>query len=381
MPNLNIFSDIGIQKKLITSMAGMLGLMPLAILPLYLGALIDLQGLSLQQAGLLTSINLLGCAAGVLVVSILKQGNRLIFLVASLSLAVIFDLLSVFASESWLSLFRFLSGVGGGLITGLSFQQLAKQRQPDQGFAILIMLQFLISSVLLYLMPGFQQQFGMDIFYYLLIGFAIVCNVCGFLTFNDEDASSSQRNRAKPRPSFVALVLIGISCFEIAAAGVWAFADRIGNLWGLVNSDIADALALSTLAGIPGSALVILIGVKLGRNRSIIAGSLLVIISLLPLLLSASTYSLYVIALFVFNFSWSYTIPYLQGMQAELDNSGSLAVLGMAVVLISIALGPYLFSIIITVDDFFKGITTCIGLFTLVALLSFPVARHLDKSS
>lgn len=372
--------NAGFQRSLLISMAGMLGLMPLAILPLYIGGLVDLKGLSFEDAGLLSSVNLLGNAIGVLWVSLLARHNKLFYLALAVTLEVTFDVLSIYLSDQGLVIFRALSGLGGGIITGMAFQMLAKQKDPDRGFAVLICLQFLIGGVSLYFVPMLQEQFGIAAFYLILIFFAIVSGLCGLLVFGRVESQGSDiaASGKIPRLKIIA-VLSGIACFELAAAGVWAFAERIGDFWGLANTEISTALAIATLAGIVGSLLVIFLGTKFGRGISLIFGCGLVTASLIPLTFGIGSYAIYLASLLVFNLAWAYTIPYLQGLQAALDDTGRLAVFGMGVVLLSIALGPYLFSLIISTDDFSAGIYTSIFLFLLVVILSGGVARNVDQ--
>jgi len=372
---------------LLAALTAMLGLMPLAILPLFVGAMIDDLGLSGEIAGGLTSINLLGNALGVLAVSFISRLSPKQMVYLGIAFEVVFELCSMmFESTITLFLFRALAGIGGGLVTGAAYGWIARQANPDKGFGLLILLQFLIGSILFYYLPDISSQYGIATFYSLFILSAFVSLLCSFILGQAPSAIDKRlsRTQSTTTKSFsekkvIANVLIAIALFELAASGIWAFIERMGLAWDLSFNDIGISLSVGSLAGIPGAALVIVFCLRWGRAIPLALGFAVAIVSLGLFIFAPHNLWIYSIALIIFNGAWSYVIPYIQGIQAQIDDTGRVAVWGMFVVLSSIAAGPFVFGTLIG-DEGYQG---ALIFAALLLLLSFgfiiAIARRLDR--
>lgn len=379
----------GLIATFLATLTGLLGLMPLAILPLFVGILVDELGLSAQMAGALTSVNLLGNAIGVLAISFITRLSVKHAVYLGVVLAIIFELASFQAVGGvGLFLFRFMAGVGGGLVTGAAYSWIARQVNPDRGFALLILLQFLVSSILFYLLPEIIIQHGVATFYILFIISALVSLVCCFILdqspnpLADNETSLEHSNEISlPSPDKVTIskVLISIALFELAASGIWAFIERMGIAWQLTIDEIGMSLSVGSLAGIPGSALVIIFCLRWGRLKPISVGFISVIASLLLFLVGTQSLWLYTVGLIIFNGAWSYVIPYIQGIQAQVDETGRVAIWGMFTVLTAIAAGPFVFALFIGEQGFYSAIIFASALLLLSFYFIFTIAKRLDS--
>lgn len=378
----------GLLATFLAALTALLGLMPLAILPIFVGIIVDELGLSTQMAGALTSINLLGNAFGVLAVSFITRVSIKHLVYIGVAVEIVFELASL-SSGTGIDLFafRFIAGLGGGLVTGAAYSWIARQVNPDRGFALLILLQFLLGSILFYILPEITLEYGVVTFYVLFILCALMSLACCFildqspstLTKSNEPLTSISQKKSTPMSkSTISKVLISIALFELAASGIWAFVERMGIAWQLSFDEIGLSLSIGSLAGIPGSALVIIFCLRWGRSIPLTLGFVCVISSLLLFVFGNQNLWIYTLGLIIFNGAWSYVIPYIQGIQAQVDETGQVAIWGMFMVLSAIAAGPYLFALFIGEQGFYKAmIFACILLLTSFSFI-FSLAKKLD---
>lgn len=388
-PNTAIAIDPnGLMATTLATLTALLGLLPLAILPLFVGVIIDDLGLSTKMAGALTATNLLGNAVGVLIVSFITRMTMKHVVYVGLVIAVIFELTSFgLTNIPDLFCYRFLAGVGGGLVTGAAYSWIARQAKPDRGFALLILLQFLFGSILFYFLPDITLQYGVTTFYGLFILFALVALACCFiLDLHPQPlATTAQKAQLKEVKNtlldkkIIGKVLISIALFELAASGIWAFIERMGADWQLSFDQIGLSLSIGSLAGIPGFALVIIFCLKWGRSVPLILGFTCVIASLLLFIFGPENLWFYTLGLIIFNAAWSYVIPYIQGIQAQVDDTGRVAVWGMFMVLSAIAAGPFVFGLFINEQGYYSAMILACLLFLSSLCFIFKVAKTLDK--
>ncbi len=176
------------------------------------------------------------------------------------------------------------------------------------------------------------------------------------------------------------LALSAIVCFEIAASGVWAYAEQIAVSWKIPAADIGSGLAWGALAGIPGSFLVVMQGDRYGRLWPVVIAVVIAAFGVQVLAELMGSYVIFLCSMLIFNFFWAYAIPYMQAEQATLDERGQLATFGMSAVLLAIAYGPYLFSILITNNSFNLAIWICLCLLLLCAVFTMLLAYSKQKT-
>lgn len=392
---LSLFDHSG-RRVILAALGALVGLMPLAILPAYLGALVSHGNYTASEAGLICSLNLLGNALGVMWISWKPRLPLLPVLLVGLLLELSADLLSsVLEPGNGLPFLRFLAGIGGGLFTGIGFNIIASSNKTDQGFGFLILLQFLLGALLLNGFTALLDKFAVNAIYYVLAVSAIFCMLCMLFLWkqekNDQPLSTlsrvqlSESNQKESKsPSInklqAFLALSAIVCFEIAASGVWAYAEQIAISWKISPADIGSALAWGALAGIPGSLIVVMQGDRFGRLWPVTISVVIAALSVHVLADQAGSYFIFLCSMLIFNFFWAYAIPYMQAEQATLDERGQLATLGMSAVLLAIAYGPYLFSILITNNSFAVAIWICLCLLLLCAVFTLLLAYSKRKT-
>ncbi|WP_339670775.1 MFS transporter [Dasania marina] len=335
----------GYIPALQVTLAGFIGFIPLMTLPLMIGVLVDYQHYSQKVAGTVSAAQLFGVSIGILLLSryTLRYGLKNNVSCAALFVLVIEIVSLLFEALPALYVFRFLSGLGGGVVAGCTYTWLGNSRDPDRGFGLFLLIQFLLGALLLYILPLGFSRFGAEVIKLPFLFFAVLAIVFS-AAFKGTDERSDERISFREilaaKGAVPALLAVGL--FELAMSLVWAQVERLGSTWQLSAAVISQALALATLAGLLGALLVVLVGVKLGRALSIIIGISIIVAVLLALITYQSSLIIFIVSMVLFNIAWSFTVPYLQGVQASLGAGAGVVCLGAFVITVSLALGPAL---------------------------------------
>ncbi len=383
-------SSDGLFTMLLVVITGFVGVAPLAVLPAWVGGMMDHLGLSEQQAGVIASANLFGSAIGMLIVAgLLKHFSLLRLAIMGVGLEVVADLASLFFDAALqLGCLRFAAGIGGGVVTATAISWIAQQPNPERGYGLFMMLQFGVGALILAVLPHFMAVNGVNVIYLVFIAFAFLSLVlspalkCSLKRKihqgNDNDGIEVAAEKIKLLPVGLSFVAVGL--FEAANAGVWAYIERVGLAIPLPRDTLGMILAIASLVGIPGALAVVWLGIRRGRFLPIAAGLSCGMLSLL-LLLGVDDLLLYMVAIMALSASWSFTLPYLQGIQAQLDPQGRIAVLGYFVVMVGVALGPALYGGVVGSGDYsnamWLGVLLLVGCLIAIA----PVAIATDQVS
>ena len=218
----------------------------------------------------------------------------------------------------------------------------------------------------MYVLPLGLERFGADIIKLPFLCFALLA-ILFSAAFKGGDNNNSElisfRKILTAKGAIPALLAVGL--FELAMSLVWAQVERLGSSWQLSAAAISQALALATLAGLLGALLVVLVGVKLGRALSIAIGVGIIVMVLLSLVTYSPSLIIFTISMVLFNIAWSFTVPYLQGVQASLGAGAGVVCLGAFVITVSLALGPALSGFLVAAYGFLGAVIAAVILLAL----------------
>ena len=145
--------------------------------------------------------------------------------------------------------------------------------------------------------------------------------------------------RLRDAPQSAWLVLFAIMVFYVGGIGVWAFLERVAVHAGIERAAASNAIAVGLFVGVVGS---LGAAVFAGRTKRIwpetLAG-LMLVASFAMLTFVGGTAQFY-FAVFVFNCSWNFFIPFVIGLVAGRDSTGRLSSLVPGTVMIGGVLGP-----------------------------------------
>ncbi|MCY4360623.1 MAG: MFS transporter [Gammaproteobacteria bacterium] len=273
-------------------------------------------------------------------------------------LTVIPNLLCALADGYWgfLSL-RCLAGLGVGMTTAFMYATIAASENPDREFACAMAMQVFIGALFLQGAPYLLNARGEGA---LFIAMALVATLpllyyravprCNPLTTAQRaGAEAPAPGAGAERALLFGLLAVGV--FFASMNSIWSFMERIGDAEGFATEFIATALAVSLLFSFAGALLPAWLAGKVKRIAMIFAGYLLLFIAIFAIGRQPAP-GTYLAALCVYNFFYSFVIPFQNGWIASLDESGRSIVLLPVLQGVGIALGPALAGMVIVAEQY-----------------------------
>jgi predicted MFS family arabinose efflux permease len=147
------------------------------------------------------------------------------------------------------------------------------------------------------------------------------------------------------------LAFIGFAIFFVGAGAYWTYIELMGQAQGLTPHTIADCVALSVAAGIPGGLLASAQGSRFGRLGPLVLAAALMLIA--ALLLGATPRVLaFGAAGVLYYFGWCYSLAYQFTLVNTVDASGRAVALTGACAFFGSAGGAALAAPFVTPNDY-----------------------------
>jgi len=239
---------------------------------------------------------------------------------------------------------RILNGIGSGLLLAATINWLGRDEQPDRGFGVLTLLQFVGPAIILSCLSRLAPVLGHAAPYTLaLAAGAIALLFIRLFRLNGGDRPLAKSKDAGDRvhhPALLTMAVVALAAFNIAQMGIWAFLVRYAESSGIAGAVATRAVAISSACGIPGSLLVVGLGLRFGRVQTILVGCLACLVPMIAFTLVSATATVFLIEACMLSLAWAFLSPYIQGTQALLDPTGRLAVWGMIAAAAGASIGP-----------------------------------------
>ncbi|GLQ31353.1 MFS transporter [Litoribrevibacter albus] len=376
----------------------MAGLSYINFMPGLVNALAGDIGFNEAEAGQIVAFNGYGGLIGsIIAIFLVRRIQWQPTMLWCLVLLAAFDLSTVWVGEfsaitsgisdfisilSW----RFSAGIFGGLSLGIGFAVLARLNNPDRAFGTLLLIQFSIGSIVMYLLPDLEAQLNAYAVFYVMAGFVILSIVLlpflPTLGITNPESYTQEKSRSVSltgSPKNALLLMLGIITYQIAASAIWAYVGLIGLGADMSNDDVSMYIATTGLLGLPGAMLPIISGNRYGRLYWIIAGVAMSVVSAIMLSVTHLTPLLYVIAMSLLFFSWPAIQSYLLAVTAEQDPSGKLSTVAAVVSSIGLASGPLIASGLLSEESFSLMLYVCAAIFVLSFFLLFKPVQAQEK--
>ncbi len=350
-PRLPVAHPDSMLARMLLSFLATAGLYYVNIMPALVDGLKEGLGYTNQQAGMVGSFNMYGGATGALAIVFLvgrldwRRAAR--FLLLGL---VAVDLLSMLASApAMLMAVRFVHGVMGGALVGLSFSIFARTGAPDRTFGMLLLVQALAGGLGVMCLPLLVPLFGPAVLFAALILFSLVTLVmlqC-LPAYPPAPPLAAGANAAPAqRPAALLCALGAVFLFQAANMGLYAFLIGLGKAAGLDIGFISETLGIANWVGTAGALLVIVLSTRFGIFTPIMAGMLLAFGGTWALF-HADQKWVWIASNFATGVAWNFVIAYLLGMCARFDRGGRSAVWGGFASKMGLASGPMIGSFIV----------------------------------
>jgi len=320
-----------------------IGYLPYILSPLVIGSLVGKLGLDEAQAGRIATAELLMFAfSQILLAPHIARLSRKNLAVLGGGIALLGHILAA-ASGSYLVIlgFRLVAGLGEGIAVAAGLALIASAAEPQRMFAAAFTLGQLQAAGFLTLLPDAMQRWGHSGGYGLLALWAAVMLLLILVLPGDEVAppqESDPARRASLRlflvPSVFAMALVGAS-----DGAIWTFTERIAESIGTDGQTIGVVLSVALVAGVVGSALSGFVGQRLGTTTPIATGLLVWAVCCYGITHALGSAS-YAFAQIVYLFSFAFVVPFLYGLNGEIDPTGRMMVAASGCYLIGMALAP-----------------------------------------
>ncbi|MDR2123169.1 MAG: MFS transporter [Flavobacteriaceae bacterium] len=232
-----------------------------------------------------------------------------------------------FDSYLLLLLTRFITSLAGGSLMILCISSASNTDNPSRIYGFWVLGQLILGALGLLVLPVLFNFFGLKIVYIIL---AILIALCFPLTSafsSDPSDYQDQTNtlNAIKVPFYATLFSItGVLLFYIGLSGIWTFMGKIAEeIVKISPTETGEILSIATVLGIVGAGSATLMGSYNKLNVLLWIGYGAMIISV-ALLIDTPSLFRFILAAFIFKFTWTFVLPFILGSIAELDPTGKL---------------------------------------------------------
>ncbi len=378
----------GLMAAVLLSFLATAGFFYVNIMPAIVSGLVDGLHFGAREAGWVGAANVYGAVVGAMLAIYLSQRvpwRRLAVLLLCGLIAI--DLLSVTVITPWpLIGTRFAHGIVGGTLVGTAFAVIARTRVPERTFGMLLIVQYGLGGVALLLLPRLIPVFGSRLLFLVLAAFSLV--TLAMLPFL---APYPRRPAADQLPAEAAVVaaaglgrllplaLLAVFFYQAGNMALSAYVIELGRAFALGLNDISSILGAAGWIGALGAVLVIVLKLRAGRVRPILAALLLCSAGMLAFRYSGSGV-MYALANIVTAVAWAFGIPYLLGMCAAFDRQGRAATLASVASKLGLASGPLVASAFVREGHWLWVVTLATVAMLASLLCAFLPAWRLDRA-
>jgi len=359
------------------------GLFYVPIIPALVDGVKQGLGFTNKQAGMVASFNVYGAAFGAFLIAfIVTHVNWRTTAYAFLFGLIGMDLLSMLVkTPSLLMGTRFVHGVIGGMLVGLSFSIIARTVAPDRTFGMLLLVQTLTGGIGIMTLPLLVPRFGTSVLFVAMILFSVTTlAMLQFLPDYPPPAKTTIAEARTPGAHMLGPLLLALAStflFQAANEGLFAYMIGLGRSHGLELTFISSTLGIAGWLAMLGPAFVIVISTKFGIFKPIVIGILLTLVGSFFFYYSEVKW-IWMAANVSTGITWNFVISHLLGMCARFDRRGQAAVWSGFASKMGLASGPMLASLVVGLGNYSNVIIMALILFACATLASAIPSWLLD---
>ncbi|WP_339673441.1 MFS transporter [Dasania marina] len=319
------------------------GFLSMISMPYLIGGTITGLGFTETQAGLLGTIELLVTAAASMILApMMKSLPRRNLAITGILLAFVGHSLSVIISDYWtLALMRSIAGIGAGIAVAAGQATIAATADPGKTTARMMII-FAVAVSISLVTYGYvsdlwahQGVYGFQALWVLaMLPLALLLpKKCPL-----SEAKKLSTNTKTPLliASFSVMIVL---FYTLVDASVWSFSERKADSLGIAISTVGWVFGISLLLGAFGGGFASWLGNRYGRMLPYILGLTCSAACALAIT-GAPNIQTYVSAQLAYGFIFTFTMPFLYKISADLDSSGRIIVAASSGAVIGGAIGP-----------------------------------------
>ena len=329
------------------------GLLPFYLLPIWAGVFSEYYAFEPSQVGFLLAADMAGGTVASLAARfwITRIDWRRV-LMGAVSGAVLVNSLCVF-SDSFTLLFvlRIIAGVNAGSFMALVYALFSNVDNPDREFSIALAVQVVLGAAAIYSAPMFVEHLGpASLFAVVAVATASPMLMAAFCpaggnAFAEESASLAYvPRRVWAGLAAITFVFLSLTC-------IWVAMERLGYAEGFGGTVVATVLAAAMLFSFLGAAAPA-ITTSLAARKVQVYGSYAALALAIITVGNEPTVWLFALGLCVYNFFYSFIIPFQTAWIAESDPSGANAVLVPIAQGVGVTIGPVVGGYFVAASNF-----------------------------
>ena len=320
-----------------------LGAMPFAVQPFFLGVMNAEFGLNPDELGYIASADVLGIVlASFTGFWWLKRFSfkRLIGLSCTV-MVMGYAALAVTESFQQVFVLRVVAGIfGHGIAFSLGTALLCRTERPDRAIAISVVTQIGFSAILLLTLPQLLVLMGVQNIY-LLLGLVVLLGVPLVTQVGSVTPTPTSSARFTGSSRRIALLLLALVCYQIGLSAIWAFIESLSGERGFSLSQTGIMLAVILPLSMLGSVLAGVLDVRFGRVLPVVLATAVASVGLVTLIITHQAH-LFALAFLVHQLAWNYGIAYVYGALADASGNSGAEVFAPGSQSLGTALGPIL---------------------------------------
>lgn len=328
--------------RLLSYLLFAVGLLPYYLLPIWAGVFSESYQFGGSNLGLLLSADMVGgTIAAVSARYWISRTPWRPVLIAALLLGVASNLLCVLADGFGSLLFlRFLAGIAAGTFMAIVYAEFARAQNPDREFSIALALQVAFGAAAIWLAPQMGEAWGRA-GSFAMVGLAtmlplILASACPEKPAAHNSSEEESGNATSVKTWFglaaIGLIFTSLSC-------VWAGMERLATTRGVDAPVVTAVLSAALLFSFLGAAAPAFASSILPRKLQMRISYAALVLAIVVIGNDPSIW-LFAAGLAVYNFFYSFVIPYQTAWVAETDAAGRNAVLVPVVQGIGVSVGP-----------------------------------------
>ena len=363
------------------------GVQGIALLPFWMGIVIDSFAVSEQVAGGLATLQLgILAFASLLLSAVVHRVNRKRFIRIGIGLSVFGNILSIYAfsvqSLPVLFFARAITGAGEGITVATISALAAGTANPMRTFAYLNGFMAIIAGIVFLCSPILVKYYAASGFFGVML-FAVLL-AAGFSCYlTDQIKNSIQKTEVNWNLGLKAwLVLSLFGLFAAVTGGVWAFAERVGtNSVHLSLQMMGVFIAIAAFVAPLGPVLANIIGTRFGRTLPVVC-SVVLYMGVAFVFGYAVNTPMFLIGIIGHAVVAVFVTTYLSAFFAYLDPSGRIAAASPAFNSVGNALGPTIMAYSLAASTNYQVLgSTAFILLSIVLVGWFPILWQSDKQN
>ncbi|WP_420962971.1 MFS transporter [Brucella sp. IR073] len=278
-----------------------------------------------------------------------------------------------------LSAARFVTGLGEGALFSLVSMSLASRANAERLWGALCLIGGTTMGVLLFVVSLMPQREASAPVFLMIAAFAVLMAPLLFFIKRQTPLLVTASPHARLDGGRMLLAMMVVFLVYAVQAAQWAVCGYVGERVGLTNGEVGFYLAVSSLAGFVGAAVPSLTRDKAKRLPAVLAGFLIMALSIW-FLFNRMTPLVFVVSQVFVNIGFYVVTPFVTGVLTENDPDGSLMSRTLVIAIIGATVGTAIAGPVFAAEGGGIFAWVCLLPLGIAAICGMMIFGHLHRS-